>query len=205
MTEKGPVVYVLDDDERVRKALFNLLSSAGFRVEAFGSAAEFLESERSESPACLILDLLLQDTSGLELQRKLAESHDLPIVFISGHGDIPTSVRAIKAGAIEFLPKPFNKDDLLQAVNAAIAQDELGRTKRAELTQLQKRYALLTPREREVLPLVVAGLLNKQAAAELGISETTLQIHRSHVMRKMAAGSLAELVRMADKLGHFEG
>jgi FixJ family two-component response regulator len=204
MTADRPIVFVLDDDARVREALTNLLASVGFEVKAFGLAAEFLGHEMPDSPACLILDLQLPDIGGLDLQRQLAASQGPPIVFISGHGDIPTSVSAIKGGAIEFLPKPFSAEDLLQAVNSAIEHDKAMRQKNAELAALQAHYQHLTPREKEVLPLVVSGLLNKQAAGELGISETTLQIHRSSIMRKMAAGSLAELVKMALKLGISE-
>jgi FixJ family two-component response regulator len=181
--------------------LSDLLASVGLRVAAFGSAAEFLESEKPDAPACLVLDLQLPGASGLELQRELAAGNGPAIVFITGHGDIPSSVRAMKAGAIEFLPKPFGEQELLQAIDAAIAVDRTARQRRSELAELRKRYALLTPREREVLPLVVAGLANKQTAAELGTSEITIGVHRGQIMRKMAARSLAELVRMADNLG----
>jgi FixJ family two-component response regulator len=201
MNSDDPIVFVVDDDYRVREALSSLIASVGLRVVAFGSAAEFLESEKSDSPACLVLDLQLPDTSGLELQRELAAGDGPPIVFITGHGDIPSSVRAMKAGAIEFLPKPFREEDLLQAINAAISLDREVRRKRSELAELQKRYALLTPREREVLPFVVAGFANKQTAADLGTSEITIGVHRGQIMRKMGARSLAELVRMSDQLG----
>jgi len=197
----NPIVFVVDDDYRVREALSSLLASVGLQVVACGSAAEFLESEKPDSPACLVLDLELPDTSGLELQRELAARDGPPIVFITGHGDIPASVRAMKAGAIEFLPKPFSEQELLQAIDAAIAVDRETRQKRSELAELQKHYALLTPREREVLPFVVAGFANKQTAADLGTSEITIGVHRGQIMHKMGARSLAELVRMSDKLG----
>jgi FixJ family two-component response regulator len=201
MNSDEPIIFVVDDDYRVREALSSLIASVGLRVAAFGSAAEFLESEKPDSPACLVLDLQLPDVNGLELQRELAAGDGPPIVFITGHGDIPSSVRAMKAGAIEFLPKPFREEDLLQAINAAIVSDREAREKRSELAELQKRYSLLTPREREVLPFVVAGFANKQTAADLGTSEITIGVHRGQIMHKMGARSLAELVRMSDKLG----
>lgn len=201
MNSENPVVFVVDDDYRVRDALSSLLSSVGLRVAVFGSAAEFLESEKPDAPACLVLDLRLPGTSGLELQQQLAGGDAPPIVFITGHGDIPSSVRAMKAGAIEFLPKPFGDQELLQAIEAAIARDRIARQKRSELAELQSRYNLLTPREREVLPFVVAGYANKVTGADLGASEITIGVHRGQIMRKMGAKSLAELVRMADKLG----
>jgi FixJ family two-component response regulator len=205
MTSDNPIVFVVDDDYRIREALSSLIASVGLRVTAFGSAAEFLEAEKPDAPACLVLDLQLPGESGLELQRELADGSGPPIIFITGHGDIPSSVRAMKAGAIEFLPKPFGDQELLQAIDAALALNRKGRRERAELAGLQKHYALLTPREREVLPFVVAGLANKQTAAELGTSEITIGVHRGQIMRKMGARSLAELVRMADKLALSRG
>jgi FixJ family two-component response regulator len=205
MTSDGPIVFVVDDDHRVREALSSLIESVGLRVTAYGSAAEFLEAEKPDAPACLVLDLQLPGASGLELQRELADGGGPPIIFITGHGDIPSSVRAMKAGAVEFLPKPFGDQELLQAIDAALALDRKGRRERAELAELQKHYARLTPREREVLPLVVAGLANKQTAAELGTSEITIGVHRGQIMRKMGAQSLAELVRMADRLALTRG
>jgi FixJ family two-component response regulator len=201
MSKDDPIVYVLDDDYRLREALTSLLLSAGFRVEVFASAAEYLKFKKPDSPACLILDLELPGMSGLDLQREIAGGDAPTIVFVTGHGDVPSSVRAMKAGAIEFLLKPFDDQELLRAIDAAIAQDREARLKRAEMAELRRRYALLTPREREVLPFVVAGLLNKQTAAELGNSEITIQVHRGQIMRKMAASSLADLVKMAGKLG----
>jgi FixJ family two-component response regulator len=201
LTQDHEIVFVVDDDFRIRESLHSLLSSAGFQVVTFGSAAEFLEAERPDCPGCLVLDLKLPGTTGLELQQQLTGTNTPPIVFISGHGDIRSSVRAMKAGAVEFLPKPFSEEDLLRAIAAAISVDRTARAKRSEIAELRKHYALLTPREHEVLPFVVAGLLSKQTAAELGTSEITIRVHRGHIMRKMQAHSLAELVRMADKLG----
>jgi FixJ family two-component response regulator len=203
MTTDDPIIYVLDDDHRVREALSSLLSSLGLRVEVFASAKEYLQFKKPDAPACLILDLELPGMSGLELQQEIAGEQAPPIVFVTGHGDVPSSVRAMKAGAIEFLLKPFDNQELLRSVEDAIVQDRETRHKRMELAELRRRYALLTPRERDVLPFVVSGLLNKQTAAELGTSEITIQVHRGQIMRKMAAPSLAELVKMAGKLGIF--
>lgn len=200
MTTQERTVYVVDDDPGVRASMEDLLSSYGFAVRTFGTAAEYKAESRSDTTACLLLDVELPDMNGLDLQCELAGGEHPPIVFITGYGDIPSSVRAIKAGAIDFLPKPFSPEQLLGAIHSAIEQHQALRDRRAELTDLRARYESLTSRERDVLPLVVRGLLNKQAAAELGISEITLQIHRGNVMRKMAAKSLADLVRMSIKL-----
>lgn len=194
------IVLIVDDDPRVREALSLLLSSFDMRAIAFGSAAEYMAYPKPDAAACLVLDVELPDINGLDLQSQIAQGNDTHIVFITGHGDIPSSVRAIKTGAVDFLTKPFKEADLMRAINTALAQSRDGRYKRAELADLQQRLSRLTPREREVLPLVVSGLLNKQAAAELGISEITLQIHRSKIMKKMGAASLPELVRMAGTL-----
>jgi len=200
MNSDSPIVFVVDDDYRVREALSSLISSVGLRVAVFGSAAEFMESDKPDAPACLILDLQLPGASGLELQRQLATEDAPPIVFITGHGDIASSVRAMKAGAVEFLSKPFGEQELLDAIGDAIARDRIARRRRSELAELQRHYNLLTPREREVLPFVVAGFANKVTAGDLGTSEITIGVHRGQIMRKMSARSLAELVRMADKL-----
>jgi FixJ family two-component response regulator len=201
VNSERPLVFVLDDDPSVREALSGLLRSAGLQVSTFESAAEFLKVKPPASLDCLVLDLQLPDISGLELQRKLAETNGPPIVFISGRGDIPSSVQAMKAGAVEFLAKPFSDQELLDAIHSAIAQGRKARQDRSEIANLQESYALLSNREREVLPLVVAGLTNKQSAAKLGIAKITLQVHRGQIMRKMGAGSVPELVRMAGKLG----
>jgi len=201
MTPERPIVYVVDDDFRVREALSSLMESAGLRVAVFSSAAEFLESKKVDAPGCLILDLQLPGKSGLELQQQLADGDAPPIVFISGHGDVSSSVRAMKSGATEFLSKPFGDEELLQAIHAAISVDRTAREKRSEIAELQRHYQLLTLREREVLPFVVAGFANKVTASELGTSEITIGVHRGQIMRKMDAKSLADLVRMADKLG----
>lgn len=200
MIEEEQIVFIVDDDQHMREALCELLTPLGLRALAFGSAAEYDDFPRPDLPACLVLDVELPDINGLEFQEQIADGDHPPIVFITGHGDIPSSVRAIKGGAVDFLTKPFRQSVLIEAINAAIDRDRVSRLERAELAKLQQRLSCLTPREREVLPLVASGLLNKQAAAELGISEVTLQIHRSKIMQKMKAASLADLVRIAEKL-----
>ena len=201
MKSPDHLVLVVDDDHRVREALQSLLDASDLRSVVFGSAAEYIAYPRPNVPACLILDVGLPDINGLDLQQQMGnEYHPPPIIFITGQGDIPSSVRAIKAGALDFLTKPYSPEELLKLVHAALAQDQERRAQRADLDRLQRRLQSLTPREHEVLPLVVSGLLNKQAAAHLGISEITFQIHRTNVMRKMEADSLADLVRMAGSL-----
>ncbi|QAY78958.1 response regulator transcription factor [Sphingosinicella sp. BN140058] len=200
MTQQRPVIFIVDDDERIRSALSDLLESHGFLAVAFPSAGEYIDAQKPDGPACLVLDVSLPDINGLDLQNQMAGRDHPPIVFITGHGDIPSSVRAIKRGAIDFLTKPFSEENLMVAIGAALAQDRGARAQRAKESDLVQRYRQLTPRERQVLPLVVSGLLNKQAAAELGISEITLQVHRRNVMQKMGAASLADLVRISEKL-----
>ena len=202
MKEEQPVVFVIDDDASVRDAVADLLRSVGLGVESFGSTQEFLQSKRPDVPGCLVLDVRLPGPSGLEFQRTLINSNiHLPIIFISGHGDIPMSVRAIKSGAIEFLTKPLHEQQLLDAIQAGIDRDRTRRQEAKVVAELQERFDSLTPREREVLTLVITGRRNKQIAAQGKLSEMTVKVHRSQIMRKMRAKSLVELVRMADKLG----
>jgi len=200
--ESRTVIAIVDDDPSVREGLQSLIRSAGWRAETFCSAQEFLARPGAEAPSCLILDLQLPGLSGLDLQKRMAEvALDIPIVFLTGHGDIPASVKAMKAGAIEFLTKPVEEGDLLRAIQEAIERDRRTRQQHADIHDLQSRYETLTAREREVMLQVISGLLNKQAAAELNITEFTVKIHRGQVMRKMRADSLADLVRMAESLG----
>ena len=202
MKTGDPIVFVVDDDPSMREALADLIASVGLSVEAFKSALEFLERRRPDAPACLVLDVRLPGLSGLDLQRELLRTEaPIPIIFITGHGDIPMSVRAMKEGAVEFLPKPFRDQDLLDAIRHAIEIDRVARQERTEVAAVRRRYEWLTKREREVMNLIVSGLLNKQIAARLGSSEVTVKMHRGQVMHKMKAESVIQLVRMAEKIG----
>jgi FixJ family two-component response regulator len=196
-----PTVFIIDDDRGMRQAIQDLVESVGLLAESFATGEEFLKRKRTNDPSCLVLDVRLPQMSGLDFQRRLAETGmQIPIIFVTAHGDVPMSVKALKSGAVEFLTKPFRHQDLLDAIQQALQRDRADRERQAEIDDLQGRYHTLTAREREVMTLVVSGLLNKQIASEIGASEATVKIHRGHVMQKMQAGSVVELVRMADKL-----
>jgi FixJ family two-component response regulator len=202
MTEVASVVFVVDDDPSIRRAIKRLVESVGLRVEGLGSAPEFLRSQRPDAPSCLVLDVRLPGISGLDFQRELREANiHIPIIFITAHGDIPMTVRAMKAGAVEFLTKPFRDQELLDAIQQGLERDHARRAQEAEVRKLRERFESLTPRERELLPWVVSGLLNKKIADAIEASEATVKVHRSQLMRKMGASSMADLVRMAEKLG----
>ena len=202
MNERAPIVFVVDDDPSVRRSIKRLIGSVGLQVELFGSAQEFLLSKRPDAPSCLVLDIRLPGISGLDFQHELAEANiHIPIIFITAHGDIPMTVRAMKAGAVEFLTKPFREQDLLDAIQLALERDRVRRQGDAEIVVLRERFESMTPREREVLPWVVSGLLSKQIADAIGTSEASVKVHRSQLMRKMAAHSVPDLVRMAEKMG----
>ena len=202
MNDHPGVVFVIDDDASLRRAIQRVLGSVGLHVELFGSAREFLAASRQEVPSCVVLDVRLPGMSGLDLQRELASAGiHIPLIFITSYGDIPMSVRAMKAGAVEFLTKPFRDQDLLDAIQLGLKRDRLRRESEADVQLLRERFESLTPREREILPLVVSGLLNKQIAASIGTSEATVKVHRSQLTRKMGAQSLADLVRMAERMG----
>ena len=202
MNETLPIVFVVDDESAVGVSIKRLLHSVGLEARHFTSASEFLRAKRPDAPGCIVLDVRLPDLSGLDLQQELAKTNvDLPVIFVTGHADIPMTVRAMKAGAVEFLTKPFREQELLEAVQRAISRHRQTRDQRASMRVLQSRYELLTPREREVYPLVAGGLLNKQVAAELNASEKTIKVHRGQLMQKMEAHSLSDLIRMAEQLG----
>ena len=200
-TEALPTVFIIDDDRGLRQAIQDLVESVGLRAESFASGEDFLRAKRMNRPSCLVLDVRLPQMSGLDFQQRLTETGiHIPIIFITAHGDIPMSVRALKSGALEFLTKPFRDQDLLDAIHQALERDRVAREQQSEIHNLQERVRTLTAREQEVMSLVVSGMLNKQIASEIGTSEATVKIHRGNVMRKMKAGSVVDLVRMADKL-----
>lgn len=200
-TEALPTVFIVDDDRGLRQAIHDLVESVGLRAESFASGEDFLRAKRINRPSCLVLDVRLPQMSGLDFQQRLTETGiQIPIIFITAHGDIPMSVRALKSGALEFLTKPFRDQDLLDAIHQALERDRVAREQQSEIRNLQERVRTLTARQQEVMNLVVSGMLNKQIASEIGVSEATVKIHRGNVMRKMRAGSVVDLVRMADKL-----
>ena len=202
MKPADPVVFVVDDDASVREALASLIGSSAHHVECFASAAEFLHRRPTDAPSCLVLDVRMPGLSGLELQQELARrEHRIPIIFISGHGDIPMAVRAMKEGAVEFLPKPFREEELLNAIRQALDRDVVALAERAEMLRIRARYARLTERQCQILALIVEGKLNKQIAAQLGLSENTIKVHRHRLMEKMGVGSVAKLTRMMTQLG----